>query len=78
MAKLKGNLMSSSKRGKQPNDHLNLQTRKILEVFHLSYCGWVISKQPKRRSTDVLRAMATYTSGLQYFTLLVWKNDSAF
>lgn len=48
MAKLKGNLMSSSERGKQPNDHLNLQTRKILEVFHLSYCGWVISKQPKK------------------------------
>lgn len=75
--------MSFSEREKQSNDRLNLQTRKILEVFHLSYYGWVISKEPKRKFTDVLRALAmlgngSNTSGLQCFTLLVWRNDSAF
>lgn len=60
MTKLKGNVTFSSERGKQPNDRLNLQTRKILEVFHLSFYGWVISKEPKRKFTDVLRAVATF------------------
>lgn len=35
MAKLKGNVLFSPEKGKQPNESLNLQTRKILEVFKL-------------------------------------------
>lgn len=60
MAKLKGNLTFSSERGKQLNDRLNQQTRKILEVFHLSYYGWVVSKEHERKFTDALRAVDTF------------------
>ena len=59
MAKLKGSLKFSSEKGKQPNESSNLQTRKILEVFHLSYYRWVILKECKRKFAGVpmLRAM---------------------
>lgn len=88
MAKLKGNLMFSSEKRKQPNENSNLQTRKIFEVFHLSYYRWARLKERKRKFAGVptQRAMAMWkhsqphladandTCGFQYFPLQVLKN----
>lgn len=62
MAKLKGNLMFSSEKRKQPNENSNLQTRKIFEVFQLSYYRWARLKECKRKFAGVptQRAMAMW------------------
>jgi len=92
MAKLEGNLMFSSEKGKQLNERSNLRTKRVLEVFHLSCCRWFTLKERKRKLAGVpmLRAMAMWkhsqphlafandASGFQYFPFLVLKNGSAF